>query len=311
MAQQERFVFVQDPARQPFYVRIGEHSYSSSMGGHLIVSPVRDSVYSFFVGFPRGRYPEQQYSVAVQGRDRGFELRQADGQWQLMDLLTKEWLKPQVSGSNVVGVRRDDAYSMLMADVVNDSAVLYSNVTDTGAAKAVAANQLATAKNEEAAAQQEDLVEEGQDTANMELRGQDTANVEVSGQEETAVARPKPDSVQQQDSMAAQAQAVAGIETKEAAPAEIDSAGQEPKTAEKAVETTAEKAPEKVVEKTAEKAPEKVVEKTAEKAVGQEVRDPRDIIRYITENVVEGKLMIYLDRTGPVTDTIRIIIPRL
>jgi hypothetical protein len=39
-------------------------------------------------------------------------------------------------------------------------------------------------------------------------------------------------------------------------------------------------------------------------------RDKRDIIRLSTENIVEGKLMIYVDRSGPVNDTIRIIIPR-
>ena len=40
------------------------------------------------------------------------------------------------------------------------------------------------------------------------------------------------------------------------------------------------------------------------------VRDKRDIIRLSTENIVQGKLMIYVDRTGPANDTIRIIIPR-
>jgi hypothetical protein len=38
-------------------------------------------------------------------------------------------------------------------------------------------------------------------------------------------------------------------------------------------------------------------------------RDPRDIIRLRTENVEAGKLIIYVDRSGPVNDTIRIIIP--
>jgi hypothetical protein len=40
-------------------------------------------------------------------------------------------------------------------------------------------------------------------------------------------------------------------------------------------------------------------------------RDSRDIIRYETINVSQGKRITYLDRTGPVTDTIRIIVPRL
>ncbi len=40
------------------------------------------------------------------------------------------------------------------------------------------------------------------------------------------------------------------------------------------------------------------------------VRDKRDIIRLSTENIEEGKLLIYVDRTGPANDTIRIIIPR-
>ena len=73
--QQEYYVFIQETARQPFYVRMGEVSHSSSATGHIIVSQLRDSTYNFFIGFPMGRSPEQLFTVVMNKKDHGYELK--------------------------------------------------------------------------------------------------------------------------------------------------------------------------------------------------------------------------------------------
>lgn len=198
-AQQERFVFIQETAKRPFYVRMGETSFSSSRGGHLILSSLKDSSYSMFVGFPRAQYPEQLFNVVLKGKDRGFELKNVDGQWQLFDLQILQLMRPIGSGDNSMqGPKKTDSYSELMAGVVNDTAVLYGTMVRQEPIRII-------------------------DTVAPQDDGSTTAGSSTPG------------------------------------------------------------------------AP---------------VYDKRDIIRYSTENIMEGKLLIYLDRSAPVVDTIRIIIPR-
>lgn len=218
---QEYFVFIQDMARQPFYVRMGEVSHSSSAMGHIIVSNLRDSVYNFFIGFPKGRSPEQLFTVTIDKKDHGYELRNMDGRWQLFDLQTLQLISPasssQHSGQTVM---RSDSYSALMANVVDDSAVLFSAIEDT----------LTT------------------DTVKIAA--------EVRAVAQTAV--------QSTDDNIASDTAAANSNVPQA-PVVIPTSS---------------------------------------------VRDNRDIIRLITENVPGGRMMIYVDRSGPVSDTIRIVIPR-
>lgn len=183
---QHRFVFIQENGGRPFYVRMEDNSFSSSVRGHLILSGLRDSVYSMFIGFPKAQHPEQLFNVEVKGKDRGFELKNIDGQWELYDLLTMQFVRPaRLEDKTMHGEKKSDSYSMLMAGVVNDTTVLYASAHERPAG------------------------------------GGDS---------------------------------VAGG--------------------------------------------------------GGPVYDKRDIIRYQTENVREGKLMIYLDRSAPIIDTIRLVIPR-
>ncbi len=130
--QQEYYVFIQETAQQPFYVRMGDVSHSSSATGHIIVSRLRDSTYNFFIGFPRGRSTEQLFTIAMNKKDHGYELKNMNGRWQLFDLQTLELINPSNAQLNTgQTIMRSDSYSNLMAHVVDDSAVLYSRVEDT------------------------------------------------------------------------------------------------------------------------------------------------------------------------------------
>ncbi|HVU93764.1 MAG TPA: hypothetical protein VHE34_01015 [Puia sp.] len=127
------FVLLQSGNRQPFYVRLGTQLYSSTPGGHLILSQLKDSTYTMAIGRTGRPGVEQSYALTPSRKDQEFEIRdRGEAGWDLYDTQTKEWLTA-VSRSGgreevrAIGVRRDDAFSRMMADVVHDTAVLYND----------------------------------------------------------------------------------------------------------------------------------------------------------------------------------------
>jgi hypothetical protein len=275
---QDYFVFIQAVTGQPFYVRIGENSYSSSAGGHIILSPVKDSLYNMYIGFPRSRYPEQLFTVEVNRKDRGFELKNVNGSWQLYDLQTQQILRAaNTEQVHAMKIRRSDSYSQLMADVVDDTAVLYSDTVsiDSVAAVAVAKDTVKV------------------DTLKTEIA---VAKPQKKKKKKGVVVRDSANAVVFIDSVRIDSRDTAGVKNKEVL--KDGSVVKKDSVRSAAVDNLS----------NAVKGDSSVGE--AGKPVTS-VRDKRDIIRFSTENIVEGKMIIYLDRTGVVTDTIRIIIPRL
>lgn len=127
------FVLLQSGNRQPFYVRLGTQLYSSTPGGHLILSQLKDSTYTMAIGFTGRPGVEQSYALNPSQNHQEFDIRdQGEAGWGLYDTQTKEWLTA-VSRSGgreevrAIGVRRDDAFSRMMAGVVHDTAVLYND----------------------------------------------------------------------------------------------------------------------------------------------------------------------------------------
>lgn len=133
-SQQEYFVFVQSENRQPFYVRIGEKNISSSAAGHAILSRLKDSSYVFTIGFPQNQFPEQDFTVKLNRKDRGFELKNlGEKGWALFDWQTMEIISAAKPGTGSGGasytlIKKNDDFARLMAGVVNDTAVLYTVV---------------------------------------------------------------------------------------------------------------------------------------------------------------------------------------
>jgi hypothetical protein len=129
---QNYFAFISADSRQPFYVRVDSEFHSSSAEGHLILSQLKDSTYTITIGFPGQTLPEQRYSFAMHSRDQAFELRpQGQDGLRLYDLQGNEWLSPQGGGGvgddvRNAGIKKDDAFSRMMAGVVHDTAVLYN-----------------------------------------------------------------------------------------------------------------------------------------------------------------------------------------
>jgi len=134
-AQQDYFLLIQADNKQSFYVRLGSRSIPSSVEGSLILSQLKDSTYSITVGFPGQIFPEQAYSVNLHHKDQQFLLRnQGEKGWILYNPLTGEMRTPDPKGENGTelqpqGVKKDDAFSRLMAGVVRDTAVMYNTYT--------------------------------------------------------------------------------------------------------------------------------------------------------------------------------------
>jgi hypothetical protein len=129
---QEHFILIQADSSQPFYVRMGSQLYSSSDGGHLILPHLKDSSYLVTVGLSGQSSSEQRLSFDIHQKDQIFRLKSGDGtRWGLYDGHGQE-LKIIDMGENsnrrppIAGVKKDDAFSRLMADVVKDTAVMYS-----------------------------------------------------------------------------------------------------------------------------------------------------------------------------------------
>ena len=129
-AQDRYFLCIQTEDKQPFYVRISNKTWSSSSVGNLVVHGLGDSTYQVSVGFPRNKYPEQNFLVTFNRKDLGYTLKPAgDQNWTLVSWDNGERLSTragQTVETNWYGDRKkEDAFTHLMAAVVNDSAVLY------------------------------------------------------------------------------------------------------------------------------------------------------------------------------------------
>ena len=130
-AQQAYYMYVQAGAAQPFYARIQNRIYSSSENGYMIVPRLHDSTYEVFIGFARNVIPEQHFSVEMNKQDQGFELRNfGEKGWGLFNLqnmaviMNTNLTQPAPTGNT--GERKNDAFSAMLANVVNDSAILYA-----------------------------------------------------------------------------------------------------------------------------------------------------------------------------------------
>ncbi|HVS98406.1 MAG TPA: hypothetical protein VHE54_18060 [Puia sp.] len=119
--------------RRPFYVRVDSQFYSSTPQGHLLIAPLKDSDYLLSVGFPGQDHAEQRYDFGVHHKDWELQLRkQDDGNWKLYDMQGQNWITAQEPPATETDtragvVKKDDAFSRMMAGVVHDTAVLYNS----------------------------------------------------------------------------------------------------------------------------------------------------------------------------------------
>lgn len=131
-AQQDHFLYLQTEDRQPFYAKISSQVFSSSENGYLIVPKLADGTYQVDIGFAKSVYPEQHFVVQVNKKDQGFQLKNLGQKgWGLYSLRNGELLENKDANQAVAefsGTKKTDAFSAMLANIVNDSAILYSAV---------------------------------------------------------------------------------------------------------------------------------------------------------------------------------------
>lgn len=124
-SQKTYFIYIQSETEHPFFVQIDEKTYGSTASGYLILSKLKDSSYSFKVGFPQNKWPEQRFSMDIKSRDRGFLLKNfGEKGWGLFDLQT---MGVQMSAESDVKekagkteMREVSAFTNILSKAAND-----------------------------------------------------------------------------------------------------------------------------------------------------------------------------------------------
>lgn len=133
-AQQDYFFAIEADKAQPFSVRIQDKNFSSSADGYLLIGKLKDTVYELKVNFPKNSFPEQTFKVAVNRKDKGFQLKKTGDQtWSLYNWQTMELIAAQSAEESAAVVKTEtpkptkpavNGFANMMAAVVNDNDVL-------------------------------------------------------------------------------------------------------------------------------------------------------------------------------------------
>lgn len=123
-AQRVYFLYLQTDNGQPFYAKIDEKPFSSTASGYLILSKLRDTVYTISIGFTGNQAPEQRFSIPINRKDHGYLVKNfGEKGWGLFDLQTMAILSPiteKNTGSIKTEQREQNAFTDLLARAADD-----------------------------------------------------------------------------------------------------------------------------------------------------------------------------------------------
>ena len=156
-AQKVYFIYLQTDNQQPFYARMGEKIYNSTASGYLILSNLRDSIYSVNIGIQGSQAPDQPYSITVNRKDQGFLVKNfSDKGWGLFNLSSMAVIMPSVSSVNTNPVqivktekREDNPFTNLLAKAADDSTIKERPVIEKPVEKKTDDPVLTTEKKED------------------------------------------------------------------------------------------------------------------------------------------------------------------
>lgn len=127
------FVYLQSENEDPFFIKMEESMFRSSGSGYLILSKLKDTIYSIKLGFSQNKWPEQNFSININHKDHGFILKNLkDKGWGLFDLQSMEILmssnKTSSEVKNDVKSNKDDSeFSDILAKATGDPSIKESN----------------------------------------------------------------------------------------------------------------------------------------------------------------------------------------
>ncbi len=125
-SQQTHFIYIQSEDKQPFYLRLKEKIISSSESGYLIAPKLEQGQLNFTLGFPKNAWPSSSYSLEIENKDLGFQLKKVDSlTWALYNIQTSDLLSPiEVNKvSNQIIETSTDEFTNILAEVSNTPSV--------------------------------------------------------------------------------------------------------------------------------------------------------------------------------------------
>ncbi len=130
-AQQNHYIYIQTENKQPFYLKLDNKQYSSSISGYLIVPKLKDGSYNLKIGFPKNEWPEQNMACTIADNDIGYLLKNfGDKGWGLFNLQSLAVLMAENKGEteSIEIVNKTDAFSNMLSSVVNDSTIRQTEI---------------------------------------------------------------------------------------------------------------------------------------------------------------------------------------
>ncbi len=189
------FIYLQSEAEQPFFVKIGEKTYSSTPAGYLVLSQLKDSSYNFKIGFPQNKWPDQQFSIDIKSKDRGYLLKNfGEKGWGLFDLQS---MSVQMAENNAKAAKKElrevSAFTEVLSKAANDPSLKEKPVF------AVAKNEQKPEPISTAVVKQEESSINKQPIGELETevkKEEKTPEVKtITSDQGNAIAKQKPDSV--------------------------------------------------------------------------------------------------------------------
>jgi hypothetical protein len=141
MAQDSGYLYIESENSQPFYIRTQDSLYMSAPEGYLILAPLKQIKGDLILGFPGQAAAAFVFSIGSSSWEKGFVLRDMKQEgWRLYDYKEEEMVNIRRLGKTedrYVGMRkRTDPFAMRLAQLVNDTAVLYYRPLDPSVAGA-------------------------------------------------------------------------------------------------------------------------------------------------------------------------------
>ena len=125
----QHYIFIEADGQQPFYLKQGNTMVSSSAAGFLILPKIKATEMEFSIGFPKNVYPEVAFYINGTDRDRGFQLKQMEGQgWSLFDRTSLEVIRGEVPQSAPIEMKlpqkEEGSFAQLLATATDDKSLL-------------------------------------------------------------------------------------------------------------------------------------------------------------------------------------------
>lgn len=124
----QQFMFIEADGQQPFYVKRGGETFSSTAAGFILIPKLTQSEIDIVIGFPNNIYPEVAFKIKQPAIDRGFHLKQFDGQgWVLVDRSSQEQIKGgtvDVKKPVAVTTSTSSGFAEMLVEATGDKSLL-------------------------------------------------------------------------------------------------------------------------------------------------------------------------------------------